>query len=166
MTGTTSTDTGLSARASSRICSAPALDSTVSTRPVAANAHDAWRAEHRLRRVAVEHQLDAAEALAQIVERAGHHGAAAIDDRDPIGDLIDFGDLMRREEHGHLLARDVRDERLQDFFGHGGIESRGRLVEHQQLGAAAERQQQRELGAHAARERLHLAGRRQLERRR
>ena len=60
--------------------------------------------------------------------------------------------------------RDVRDQRLQHFFGHRRIEPRGRLVEDQQLRAAAEREQQRELGAHAARQRLDLAIRRQLER--
>ena len=46
----------------------------------------------------------------------------------------------------------------------GRIEARGRLVEDQQLGAAAEREQQRQLGAHAARQRLHALLGRQLER--
>ena len=81
-----------------------------------------------------------------------------------VGDLVHFGDLVRGEEHGHLLAGDVRDQRLQDLLGHRRVEARGRLVEDQQLRAAAQRQQQRELGAHAARQRLDLAVRRQLER--
>ncbi len=72
-----------------------------------------------------------------------------------IGDLLDLRDLMRGEEHGHLLARDVRDERLQHLLGHRRIEARRRLVENQQLGAAAEREQQGQLRARAARQRLH-----------
>ena len=104
--------------------------------------------------------------LAQVVERTGHHGAAAIDDRDVVGNLLDLGDLVRGEEHGHLLAGHVGDQRLQDLLGHRRIESRGRLVEDEQFGAAAQRQQQRELGAHAARERLDLPVGGQLEPRR
>src|SRR5262249_143520 len=47
-----------------------------------ADTLDARRTERRLRRVAIEHQLNAAVPLAEIVERAGENGTAAIDDRD------------------------------------------------------------------------------------
>jgi hypothetical protein len=108
--GITSIDTGCSARASLTTCSDPAL------------ALHARRPKDRLRRIAVEHQLNTSVALAQIVKRARHHGPAAIDNRDVIGNLFDLGDLMGGKEHGHLLARHVRDERLQHFLGHRGIE--------------------------------------------
>ena len=124
---------------------------------------DAWRAERRLRRVAVEHQVDAAELLPKIVERTGHHRAAAIDDGDVIGDLVHLGDLMRGEEHGHLPVGHMGHERLENLLGHDRVESRGRLVEDEQLRAPAQRQQQRELRAHAARERLNLPVERQFE---
>lgn len=38
------------------------------------------RAQHDVRRIAVEHQLDPPEPGAQVVERAGQHGAPAFDD--------------------------------------------------------------------------------------
>jgi hypothetical protein len=60
---------------------------------------------------------------AQIVERAGNDRLAAIDDRDVIGDLLDFGELMRREEHRRSFGGDVADERLQHFFGHRRIQA-------------------------------------------
>ncbi len=49
----------------------------------------------------------------------------------------------------------MRDEGLQDVLGHRGIESRRRLVQDQQIGAARQRQQQRELGPASARQRLY-----------
>src|SRR4051812_2182284 len=73
----------------------------------AADAGDARRLERGRRRLAVEHELHALEALAQIVERAADDGAAAIDDRDSIGNLLDLGNLVRGEEDGHPLARRV-----------------------------------------------------------
>src|ERR1044071_3149628 len=131
--------------------------------PVALHARDVRRAKLRRRRRAVEHELHAAEALAQIVERARHHRAAAVDDDDAISDLIDFGDLMRREKDRHLLARNVTDARLQHSPRHPRIEPRRRLVENQQLRSSAKRKHQRELRPHAARQRLHFSIGRQLE---
>ena len=70
---------------------------------------------------------------------------------------------MRGEKDRRLVARDVAHERLQHLLGDGGIEARGRLVEHEQLRAAAQCEQQRKLGARAARQRFHFHPRRQLE---
>src|SRR6185436_2451926 len=130
---------------------------------VAANPHDAGRPQRRLRRFAIEYQLNPAIPLPEIVQPAGHRDLTAFDNRHMVGNLIDFSDLMRREEHAHFRARDVADDRLQDFFGDDRIEARCRLVENQQIGAAGEGQEQRELGAHAARQRLDLPARRQVE---
>ena len=46
-----------------------------------------------------------------------------IEDDDAIGNLIDIGEVMGRQKHRHFLTRDVRNQRLQDFFGHCGIET-------------------------------------------
>src|SRR6185436_12224522 len=59
------------------------------------DSRDAWRPEGWLRRITVEHELNPPVAFAQIVERAGHHRTAAIDDRDVIGNLLNLGDLVR-----------------------------------------------------------------------
>ena len=66
--------------------------------------------------------------------------ASGVDDGDVVGNLIDVSEMMRREEHRQVLRRDVRDDRLQDFFAGRRIETRGRLVEHEQLHAPAQRQ--------------------------
>src|SRR5438093_1078315 len=65
---------------------------------LAPDALDARRAECRLRRLSIEHELDTAEILPQLVERPRDHRAATIDDGDVVGDLVDFGDLVRGEE--------------------------------------------------------------------
>lgn len=52
-----------------------------------------------VRRFALEDKLDALIASAKIVQRPGDDRLAAIDDRHVIGDLFDFRELMRREEH-------------------------------------------------------------------
>src|ERR1700674_623392 len=46
---------------------------------LAPHALDARRAERRIWRVALEHQVNAAEVLPKVVERTRHHGAAAVD---------------------------------------------------------------------------------------
>ena len=46
-------------------------------------------------RVALEHELNALIVRAKVVERRGNDGLAAIDDRDVIGDLFHFRELMR-----------------------------------------------------------------------
>jgi hypothetical protein len=97
---------------------------------------DACCSEHRLRRITIEHELHAAEVLSQIIERARDDDAPVVDDRNAIGDLVHFRDLMGGEEHRHALAGHMRDECLENLLGRYRIESRGRLVEHQQLRAA------------------------------
>jgi len=87
--------------------------------------------------------------LANSVEPGGHHHPAAVDDRHVIGDLIDVGQLMGREQHGGAPVRGMANQRLQHLFGRRRVEPGGRLVEHQQIGAAAERQQRRQFRAHA-----------------
>ena len=82
-----------------------------------------------------------AQTLANSVEPGGHHHPAAVDDRHVIGDLIDVGQLMGREQHGGAPVRGMANQRLQHLFGRRRVEPGGRLVEHQQIGAAAERQQ-------------------------
>src|SRR5262245_58059471 len=62
---------------------------------VANDANQARRSERRLRGRAIEHQLDAPIRGTQIVQPSAHGDAPAIDDRDPVGDLIDLRDLMR-----------------------------------------------------------------------
>jgi hypothetical protein len=109
-------------------------------------------------------KLHAAILSAQIVECPGHDRASGVDDGDVIRDLVDVGEMVRREEHGQLFRRDVRDDRLQHFFAGRRIETRRRLVEHEQLRATTQRQQQRELAAHAERERVRVLVQRQLER--
>ena len=158
--GSTSTDTGLSARASSRIALGAGARSPSTAR---------GRCAGRARRPGDRNVASGAVGRRRPAEPAGSCSrrsssapattvASAVDDRDAIGDLIDFGDLVRREEDGHLRGGDVGDQRLEHLFGHRGIEAGRRFVEDEQLRAAAQRQQQRELGAHAARQRLHAAG--------
>ena len=130
---------------------------------LAMHARDARCSKLRRRRVVVEHELNSTKVLADFVERAGDDQLPAIDDRHAIGNLFDLRDLMRGEEHRHVLVRHMRHHRLQRLLGHRGIESRRRLVDNQQLRAAAQREKQREFRPHAARESLDLALRRQIE---
>ena len=84
---------------------------------------------------------DGADALRLLVRllrpAAGEHGTAAIDDRDPVGDLLDLGDLVRREENRRAIGRRANNQ-LQHFLGHHWIQTFGGLIEHQQLRAAGE----------------------------
>src|SRR5262245_1099439 len=115
-------------------------------------------------RVAFKDELHSAETLPQVVERAADDRAAAVDDPDVVRDLIDFRDLMGREEYRHAAIGDMADQRLQHLLGHRRIEARGWLVEDQQVGAAAEGEEQCELRPRAAGELLDLSMKRQLER--
>src|SRR2546427_775578 len=58
------------------------------------HSHDARRDKYRCGCFAVEYELNAAVLFAEIIERAGHHGAPPIDDGDIIRDLVHLGVLV------------------------------------------------------------------------
>ena len=74
----------------------------------------------------------ALDAPLQLVGRADREDAAAVDDRDPLAQLVGLGHVVGREEDGPTRAprRASRDE-LADLASRGDIEAERRLVEEQ-----------------------------------
>src|SRR5690606_26320864 len=88
---------------------------------------------------------------------------AAIDERDPIGDLLDVLRVVRREENAAALVLEHGRELGEDLVTGDGIETGRRLVEHEQPRAAREREQQQYLDALAMRQPLYPLRRMQVE---
>src|SRR5690348_11555484 len=84
---------------------------------------DAGSAKRHVGSFRIEDQEDAPIIFAKIFESARDHVAAAINDRQAIGDLLHFCDLMGGEEHRHLLAGHMRHERVQNLLDDRRIEA-------------------------------------------
>ena len=72
----------------------------------------------------------------EVLHGVGHDQSAVTDDRDPVGDALDLGERVRRQQYRPASRRGLAHEAL-ELCLHQGIEPRGRLVEDQQLGACA-----------------------------
>ncbi len=71
--------------------------------------------------------------VTELVVKSHRHGA--------VGDLLDFGNLMRREEDRRSVGGSADDE-LEDLFGYYRIESFGRFVENEKLCTSRQRQEE------------------------
>src|SRR5437762_1201585 len=74
-----------------------------------------------------------------LVRRSGRDNPAFIDDGDPVAELFRFFDVMRGQQDRALLAAQIGYQ-LVDLQPSLRIESRGRLVEEQQLRIVEQRQ--------------------------
>jgi hypothetical protein len=72
---------------------------------------------------------NAAVVGADVVELGFEEEAAAIDDADPVGDLLHFGKVMRGEEDGAAAGGKVVHEEAEELVGDDGIEAGGGFVE-------------------------------------
>ena len=77
-------------------------------------------------------------------QRAGLHGPALADDRDPVGQPLDLAEDVAGQQHGRARGRVLGDALVEDLL-HQRVEPRGRLVEDQQLGVGGEGRDQRDL---------------------
>ena len=101
----------------------------------------------------VERGQDATIARLQFVERLLEDESSGVDDADAIGNLLDLGQAMRREEDGRRRRfAGGPHERLEHALVDDGIEPLGRLVEQQKVGATGERKDNRKRGARALRQ--------------
>jgi hypothetical protein len=107
---------------------------------------DAGDSRQPLVRRAFEPELDPPplRRVSQVVDVPGGDDATAVDDRDVLADVLHELELMAREENGGTAGR-LAAEHLGERAHGEGIESRERLVEHEQLGLVQERR--RKLGA-------------------
>src|SRR6185437_8587191 len=99
-------------------------------------------------------RADEAEPLVmrlEVVELPADQHLAAIDDRDVIGNLLHFRELVRREEDRSALLGSYGDQLPEHLLDGRRVQTVHGLIENQQLGAVADGQQQHQLGAHALR---------------
>ena len=89
--------------------------------------------------------------------------AAAIDEGDAVGDLLDVEGVVRGEEDGAALVGEDRRQFAEHFAARHRIEARGGLVEDKQPRLAGQRQEKRGLDALAVREALDLLLRLEVE---
>ena len=124
VTGSTSTETAPRARSFGRDVVGIRAHEHREHAAGAARRDDSARGERDLRRLVREYDLHAAVTRAQIVERRVEERSAAVDDRDVVRDLLDVGELVRRQQRRHAVARHAPDEQLEKLFGRDGIEAR------------------------------------------
>ena len=95
---------------------------------------------------------------AQVVQLAGEHDAAVVDDDDVLAQVLDQVELVAREQH-----RRARGGELGEQLGHGAdrdrIEAGERLVEHEQLRLVDERGDQLDALLVAVRQRVEAVAR-------
>ena len=91
-----------------------------------------------------------AGAALEVGDRTLVHDLAGADDRHPVAQLLDLGQQVAGEQHGHPLVGQPPDQ--QPHVAHsGGVEPGGRLVEQQQLRIAQQRRGDPEPLAHPVR---------------
>ena len=78
--------------------------------------------------------ISASGALSTIVPSLNH--------RDVIGDLLDFVEQVRREEHRAAFIGDGADDGAEDVAADDGIEAGRGFIEHQQFGPVRQRDEQ------------------------
>ena len=102
------------------------------------------------------HDLDlvAADGALELGGGAGGDGAAAVDDGDPVGELVGLLEVLRGQQH-RRPARDQVADRGPDLVPAARVEPGGRLVEEQHLRGQDHARRQVEPAAHAAAVALH-----------
>ena len=86
----------------------------------------------------------------EIVDLAHHLDAAARDEHEIVGNPLELGEDVRRQHDRDAVVRDRRHHRRHEVVPGERIEHCHRLVEHEELRPARQRQRQRELGLLAA----------------
>ena len=104
--------------------------------------------------VDADHQ-PAGSARLQLVHRSRHDQAAVVDDRHLLAEVLHLVELVAAEEHA-APGSGLIDQHLADGVDAGGIQSRQRLVQHQQLGIVDQRGRQLHPLLVPMRQRLHL----------
>ena len=85
----------------------------------------------------------------EIFHAAFEHDPAAID-KDEIGqDILDFFDLMRRDNDGATAVEVIVEQRIVELFSIKNVESERRFVQHKQLRIDRHDQREMELRDHA-----------------
>ena len=92
----------------------------------------------------------------QLADGAVGDEAAVVHHEHVAARLLDLAQVMARQQHRRTVATEPADQ-LTDLTDLAGIETVGRLVEHQQLGPAEQQPGEPETLLHALRVRLHLA---------
>ena len=97
------------------------------------------------REIVPEPDRDVADrCCSEIVDGFGGDDAPVADDRHPLAEVLDLVEHVGRQEHRGALGDDLAAEGLELPLDEW-IESRGRLVQHDQLGPVHERRHQRDL---------------------
>ncbi len=96
-------------------------------------------------------------AAPQLGERALEEQAAAVDDAEVGGDLLDLGEEMARHENGDALLAGQPAQQRAEVLDACRVEAVGGLVEDEEPRLAEERQRQRQPLAHAERVGAHEA---------
>ena len=100
------------------------------------------------RRRIIEYEIDAPIGLPDMVQRAFENDSPFFDGDDVICDLLNFRNLMRREEYGGAVSG-LLNQALQHLLGHYRIETFARLIEDKELRMAAQVEQKTQLRPHA-----------------
>ena len=85
-----------------------------------------------------------------IVDGSRLHQAPVVEDDHLVGDALHFVKQVRRVKHRAAFLLHELNDALQEVATHRHVESGGRLVENQEFGIAAQRQDERHLRLHAA----------------
>ena len=70
--------------------------------------------------------------------------SACVDDTDAVGQMCDLGEDVARHEDGHAVLVNQPPEQLADLDDPGRVETIGRFIEDEQLGAMEQRTGERE----------------------
>ena len=89
--------------------------------------------------------------------------SAGVEDRDFVGDGLDFVEQVRAVEDRAAFALQVRDQIAVELLAHDGVEAEGWVVEDHELGPMGEREHQAEADVLALGQMLDLGAQRQLE---
>ncbi len=82
--------------------------------------------------------------MPEIGERTALDDPARPDDRDPVGERLDLGEDVAREEHGAPLLLRLPDALLEDGL-HERVETRRGFIEEEELDVRGERGDERDL---------------------
>ena len=104
-------------------------------------------------------QRRAADRRLELVGRAERDGPAAVDDLDPVGELVGLVEVLRGQQHGAALADQLADG-LPHLAAGARVEAGGRLVQEDQRRPGDQAGGQVEPAAHAAGEVLDRLARR------
>src|SRR3954454_5002445 len=97
------------------------------------------------------HRAVSGERVLHRLELAVVDDPALVDDDDPLADVLDVSEVVRRQHHRRAALGDELADELAHAILHGDVEADRRLVEVEDLRVVEERR--REVGAHALAER-------------